>query len=57
MIEPLINPVWVLIFAGEVPSVLAVIGGLIVIAAIVINIMPQKANLQPVKYSKSEISN
>jgi drug/metabolite transporter, DME family len=34
MIEPVLNPIWVLIGYGEVPSLLAVIGGIIVISAI-----------------------
>lgn len=33
-IEPLLNPVWVLIFVGEKPSAWAVLGGAIIIAAI-----------------------
>lgn len=38
MVEPLLNPVWVFIGVGEVPGMLAIVGGLIVIAAIVVNI-------------------
>lgn len=34
MIEPVLNPVWVLIGYGEVPSFFAVIGGVIIISAI-----------------------
>lgn len=33
-IEPLLNPVWVLIFSGEVPGIFALIGGVIVICAV-----------------------
>jgi drug/metabolite transporter (DMT)-like permease len=33
-LEPLLNPVWVAIFDGELPGVPALIGGLIVIAAV-----------------------
>ena len=33
-LEPLLNPVWVAIFDGEMPGVLALIGGVIVIATI-----------------------
>lgn len=34
MLEPLFNPVWVLIGYGEVPSTLAVVGGLVIIGAL-----------------------
>jgi drug/metabolite transporter (DMT)-like permease len=34
MIEPVLNPVWVLIWYGEVPSVPAITGGIIIITAI-----------------------
>jgi len=34
MIEPVLNPVWVLIWYGEVPSFPAIIGGIIIISAI-----------------------
>jgi len=33
-IEPLLNPVWVAIFDGEVPGVFALVGGIIVISAV-----------------------
>lgn len=33
-VEPLLNPVWVFIFASEVPTVFALFGGMIVIAAV-----------------------
>lgn len=33
-VEPLLNPVWVLIFDGERPGIFALIGGIIVIAAV-----------------------
>lgn len=36
MIEPVLNPVWVLIGYGEVPSVYSIAGGVIIIAAITI---------------------
>lgn len=36
MLEPVLNPVWVFIGYGEVPSVYAIIGGLIIISAIAI---------------------
>jgi drug/metabolite transporter (DMT)-like permease len=34
MLEPVANPIWVFLFLGERPSIFAVIGGLIVLAAI-----------------------
>ena len=33
MIEPLMNPVWVLLFIGEVPSLPAIFGGILILAA------------------------
>jgi drug/metabolite transporter, DME family len=34
MIEPVLNPVWVFFGYGEIPSFMAIIGGLIIITAI-----------------------
>ena len=34
MLEPVANPIWVLLFLGEKPSLFAVIGGIVVLAAI-----------------------
>ncbi|MCA1623874.1 MAG: DMT family transporter [Acidobacteria bacterium] len=34
-VEPLLNPVWVFLFVGETPSVWAIIGGAIIIVAVV----------------------
>ena len=34
MIEPLLNPVWVFIFAGEMPGIYALIGAVIIIAVV-----------------------
>jgi len=36
MVEPVLNPVWVLIGYGEIPSVTAIIGGLIILTAIIV---------------------
>ncbi len=33
-VEPLLNPVWVMIFDGETPGIFALIGGVVVIAAV-----------------------
>jgi drug/metabolite transporter (DMT)-like permease len=35
MIEPVLNPVWVLLITGERPSVSALIGGCVIIGAVV----------------------
>ncbi|MBQ4651337.1 MAG: DMT family transporter [Oscillospiraceae bacterium] len=35
-VEPLLNPVWVMIFDGETPGVLALIGGIVVVASVTI---------------------
>ena len=34
MLEPLLNPVWVLIFAGEVPGVFALAGACVIIGVV-----------------------
>ena len=36
LVEPVLNPVWVFIGYGEVPAVMAIIGGIIIISAITI---------------------
>ena len=36
IIEPLLNPLWVLLFMGEVPSGLAMLGGAVVIAGVTV---------------------
>lgn len=36
MIEPVLNPVWVFLGYGEVPSYMAIIGGIIIISAIMV---------------------
>jgi drug/metabolite transporter (DMT)-like permease len=36
MIEPVLNPVWVLLVTGEAPSLAALFGGLVIIAAVVV---------------------
>jgi len=42
-LEPLLNPVWVMLFYGEVPGVFALIGGLIVVITITVwTIMGEK---------------
>jgi len=34
-LEPLLNPIWVTLFYGEVPSTMAIVGGAIVVSAVV----------------------
>jgi drug/metabolite transporter (DMT)-like permease len=36
MVEPVFNPVWVFLGYGEVPTLTAIIGGLIILGAIVV---------------------
>lgn len=38
MIEPMMNPVWVALFAGEVPGASSVFGGLVILACIVAHV-------------------
>jgi drug/metabolite transporter (DMT)-like permease len=45
-LEPVLNPVWVFLFYGEQPGRFAIIGGLIVLAGIVLNAVGG-ARLQP----------
>ena len=43
MIEPLLNPIWVAIFYGEVPGAFAFCGGIVVILSVVIyNVWDEK---------------
>ncbi len=36
MIEPILNPVWVFLFVGELPGIFALVGGVIVIASVTV---------------------
>lgn len=40
-IEPLLNPVWVFLFVGERPSNWAILGGIIIIATVIIHTLAQ----------------
>jgi drug/metabolite transporter (DMT)-like permease len=40
-IEPLLNPIWVFLFLGETPSKWAIIGGIIIIFAVVVHTIRQ----------------
>jgi drug/metabolite transporter (DMT)-like permease len=48
-LEPVLNPLWVFIFTGELPAALSIAGGLIIIAAVLMNLLlarkPGKAPL------------
>ena len=37
MIEPVLNPIWVLLATGETPSLMAAIGGGVIICAVAFN--------------------
>ncbi len=39
LIEPLMNPIWVLIFISEVPTVFAIIGSIFILTGIIANIL------------------
>ena len=43
-LEPLLNPLWVLVFYGERPGVFALVGGAVVIATVTLwSILPSPA--------------
>ena len=43
MIEPLLNPIWVAVFYGEIPGLFALIGGVVVIVSVVVyNVWDEK---------------
>ena len=48
-LEPLLNPVWVLIFDGERPGVWALIGGIIVVVSITLWCIFDRDKKEPVK--------
>ncbi len=47
-IEPLLNPVWVFLFIGEKPSIWAMLGGVIIIAAIIFHTI--KSNREKIAF-------
>jgi len=50
MLEPILNPVWVLIGYGEVPSKYAIIGGVIIIVALVVRaVIVERGRLKRLK--------
>lgn len=58
IIEPLLNPVWVFIFTGESPGSYALLGGIVVIAAIIIREIRHGGTVllpEPVKKSVKQL--
>lgn len=45
LVEPLLNPIWVVLFKNEVPSVFTILGGFIVIAAMVVRTLIKSKKL------------
>jgi DME family drug/metabolite transporter len=52
-IEPLLNPIWVFLFLGETPSRWALIGGAIIIAAIVFHTLKSSRDRSAIKQAVS----
>ena len=49
-LEPIINPIWVFVFIGEVPSLLALVGGVIVLISVSIyNVIVTRDNYKLIK--------
>lgn len=36
IVEPILNPIWVVIFTGEIPGTMAIVGGVVVIGAVIV---------------------
>ena len=51
-IEPLLNPVWVFLFIGETPSKWAILGGAIIISAVIFHTIKQSRERQAIKRGK-----
>lgn len=51
MIEPVLNPVWVFIGYGEIPSVTAIIGGVIILTSITIRTLITGASIIRTKFN------
>ncbi len=49
MLEPVLNPVWVIIFAGEVPSTKTILGGLLILGFIMIRSIIQNRKKENLK--------
>jgi drug/metabolite transporter (DMT)-like permease len=52
MIEPVLNPVWVFFGYGEVPSFMAIIGGIIIVTTIAVRSFILESGLVKTKLSK-----
>ena len=51
MLEPVLNPVWVIIFAGEVPSVKTILGGVLILGFIMIRSVIQNRKKHVIQIS------
>lgn len=51
-LEPLTNPIWVLLFIGEAPTLWAVAGGLIILGAVALHTIRQYARRPPHKLAQ-----
>ncbi|MBN2618315.1 MAG: DMT family transporter [Spirochaetales bacterium] len=49
VIEPLLNPVWVFLFIGEIPTVTTILGGFFVIASVLLRSLYQSSNKKDIK--------
>lgn len=49
VIEPLLNPVWVFIFAAEIPKFMAIVGGVIVVLSVVLRSVYTSVNDKKLK--------
>ena len=47
VIEPILNPVWVLLFVGERPGPLALVGGVIVLGAVTLRAVASVRGARP----------
>lgn len=51
-IEPLLNPVWVFLFIGETPSNWAILGGIIIISAVILHTINTSRERRAIKRGK-----
>ncbi len=50
-IEPLLNPVWVFLFVGEKPAIWAILGGLIILSAVIFHTLKENRSKPGTKQS------